>query len=155
MIKKVKSILSKTNKRSQNSLLIFFFSQWKTQLFSLQRRRIEDSSRVIRIFMDYWWLHFFLWNFSISNIQSFFYFKNWTLSPLIIIIMSWLFFVWLWLGHCNCACSYSLIGCGILIGLWLSHTPFGRKLPTFLLWLINLYLFLSALFATKWCVPSA
>lgn len=150
MIKKVKSILSKTNKRSQNSLLIFFFLPMENPTFFFTKAanwRFIPGYQNLHGLLMISLLHLELFPFQYS---IFFSFKNWALSPLI--IMSWII---LWLGHCNCACSYSLIGCGILIGLWLSHTPFGRKLPTFLLCLINLYLLLSALFATKWCVPSA
>lgn len=56
-----------------------------------------------------------------------------------------------WLSHCNCAWPYSFVA-GRLVGVWLSKRP---HIPALLFGFIKLHLLLSALFATKWSVPSA
>jgi len=144
------------NKRSQNSWLGISFLQWKTPTF-LFTKKIHPGSSESSWIID-------CTSSSCFGILHSIFFTSKKLDPfphsyssniiIIFIIISWIIVPWL--GHCHCASSYSLIGCGILIVLWLSHTPFGRrKLPTFLICLINLYLLLPALFATKWCVTSA
>lgn len=79
------------------------------------------------------------------------------------------------LSHSNCSCSYSFLGviflgCGFLGGcccclslcFWWSLWRRRRrrrwcwwKLPSSLISLIHLYLFLPAVLAAKWCIPSA
>lgn len=132
----------KPKKKAKILCWVFFFLLKPNYFFFTEGSK--DSSWFIRIFMDVLIdCSFFSWEFSISScaLQKLDSFTTHVIH--------------FWLGHCNCACSHSLTGCRILVGLWLSNTSFGRKLPAFLFGLIELYLFLPALFATEWCVPSA